>query len=79
MPTFGAVIGTNDVRLIDGTGFRVPGTGWYRPDGRNLENDPVTPDVEVPDVPEEDLRGRDAQLEAAVEECLRMLAAGEGK
>jgi len=74
MPTFGAVIGTNDVELIDGTGFRIPGTGWYRLDGRNLENDPVEPHVRVPDVPEEALRGRDAQIEAGVAECLRMLA-----
>ncbi len=73
-PTFGAVIGTNDVTLIDGTGFRIPGTGWYRMDGRNLENEPVQPDLLVEPVPEENLRGRDAQLEAGVEECLRMLA-----
>lgn len=73
MPTFGAVIGTNDVDLIDGTGFRVPGTGWYRMDGVSLENHPVEPDVLVRDVPEENLRGRDAQLEAAVRECLGML------
>jgi len=73
MPTFGAVIGTNDVELIDGTGFRIPGTGWYRPDGRALENDPVQPDVMVPDVPEEELQGRDIQLETGVEECLELL------
>lgn len=73
MPTFGAVIGTNDVELIDGTGCRVPGTGWYRMDGRNLENDPVQPDVIVPDVPEESLRGRDAQIEAGVRVCMEML------
>lgn len=74
MPTFGAVIGTNDVTLIDGTGFRVPGTGWYHLDGTPLENHPVEPDLRVPDEPEERLRGRDRQLEAAVTECLRMLA-----
>jgi tricorn protease len=73
MPTFGAVIGTNDVRLIDGTGFRVPGTGWFRMDGVNLENHPVEPDVRVPDVPEEAARGQDAQIEAAVRECLGMI------
>ena len=74
MPTFGAVIGTNNVPLIDGTMFRIPGTGWYRMDGRNLENDPVTPDILVPSVPEENLRNRDAQLEAGIAECLRMLS-----
>lgn len=77
MPTFGGVIGTHDTRLIDGTGFRVPGTGWYRLDGTPLENRPVEPDLRVPSVPEENLRDADAQLEAAVRECLRMRAAGE--
>jgi len=65
MPTFGGVIGTHDTRLIDGTGFRVPGTGWYRLDGTPLENRPVEPDLRVPSVPEENLRDADAQLEAA--------------
>ncbi len=77
MPTFGAVIGTNNTPLIDGTVFRIPGTGWYRLDGRNLENDPVMPDILVPSVPEENLQGRDAQLEAGIAECLRMLTEGE--
>lgn len=75
MPTFGAVIGTNDVNLIDGTGFRIPGIGWFRMDGVSLENHPVEPDVLVRDVPEENLRGRDAQLEAGVRECLKMVEA----
>jgi len=84
MPTFGAVIGTNNVQLIDGTTFRVPGSGWWRlnPDGSigdNLENIPVQPDIMVPDVPEEALQGRDAQVEAGVAECLRMLSKDEGR
>ena len=81
MPTFGAVIGTNNLPLIDGTVFRVPGSGWWRrnPDGSvgaNLENIPVQPDILVPDVPEEALDGRDAQIEAGVAECLRMIESG---
>lgn len=73
MPTFGAVIGTNDVNLIDGTGFRIPGTGWFRMDGVSLENHPVEPDVLVRDVPEENRRGRDVQLETGVRECLKRI------
>jgi C-terminal processing protease CtpA/Prc len=42
-------------------------------DGVNLENHPVEPDVRVPDVPEEAARGQDAQIEAAVRECLGMI------
>jgi len=73
MPTFGAVIGTHNVPLIDGTMFRIPSTGWYNLDGSNMENGPAHPDLFVPDVPEENLAGRDSQLEAAVAECLKML------
>ena len=77
MPTFGAVIGTSNVPLIDGSTFRIPGTGWYNLDGTNLENGPVHPDLYVPDVPEENLAGRDSQLEAGVTECLKMLESAE--
>ena len=81
MPTFGAVIGTNNVPLIDGTTFRIPSSGWWRlvdgEVGANLENGPVMPDIMVPDVPEEEFRGRDAQIEAGVAECLRMLTEGQ--
>ncbi|HYW69302.1 MAG TPA: S41 family peptidase [bacterium] len=66
MPTYGAVIGTNDLPLIDGTMFRVPGSGWYDLTGRNLENWGIEPDVPVDAVPEESLHGGDAQLERAV-------------
>jgi tricorn protease len=65
-PTYGAVIGTNDVPLIDGTMFRVPGSGWFDLTGRNLENWGIEPDVYVEAVPEESTRGEDAQLERAV-------------
>ncbi len=65
-PTFGAVIGTNDLPLIDGTYFRVPGSGWYDVTGKNLENWGIEPDVRVDAVPEESTRGEDAQLERAV-------------
>lgn len=65
-PTYGAVIGTNDVPLIDGTMFRVPGSGWYDLTGRNLENWGIEPDVRVEAVPEESTRGEDTQLARAV-------------
>ncbi len=67
VPTYGAVIGTNNVPLIDGTMFRIPGTGWYGLDGKSLENNGVTPDVYVESIPEERAAGRDIQIERAVE------------
>lgn len=72
-PTYGAVIGTNDVQLIDGTWFRVPGSGWYDVSGKNLENWGIEPDVRVDSVPEEASRGEDVQLRTAVEVLLREL------
>jgi tricorn protease len=65
--TYGAVIGTNDVPLIDGTMFRVPGSGWFDLTGRNLENWGIEPDVHVEAIPEESARGEDAQLARAVQ------------
>ncbi|MFH1865886.1 MAG: S41 family peptidase [Candidatus Eisenbacteria bacterium] len=72
-PTYGAVIGTNDLPLIDGTMFRVPGSGWYDLTGRNLENWGIEPDVPVEAVPEESLHGADAQLERAIDVLMKKL------
>jgi len=71
VPTFGAVIGTNNIRLLDGTIFRVPGTGWFRVNGRSLENSPVEPDIYVANTPEMDGKVSDNQLKRAIEELLR--------
>ncbi len=76
VPTYGAVIGTQNVSLIDGTVFRIPGAGWFSLDGRDLENHGVTPDIFVPSVPEELPKGNDAQLERAVEVLLEKVAPG---
>ena len=72
-PTYGAVIGTNDVELMDGTGFRLPSSGWYTLDGRRLENSGVTPDVLVLALPADQALGRDSQLDMAVEVILRLI------
>ena len=67
VPTWGAVIGTVDIELHDGTAFRVPSTGWYLLSGENLENTPVEPDIHVENSPEEDGSSSDHQLIRAVE------------
>jgi tricorn protease len=77
VPTYGAVIGTNDLPLIDGTMFRVPGSGWFDLTDRNLENWGIEPDVYVESPPEEASRGHDAQLEAAVATIMKEIAPGE--
>lgn len=66
MPTFGAVIGTVDIKLHEGTVFRVPGTGWYLLTGENLENTPVEPHIRVENLPEQDGSSSDYQLTKAI-------------
>lgn len=71
--TFGGVISTGATSLIDGTMVRTPGRGWYLPDGTDMENHGAQPDVDVPQMPEDEATGRDRQLEAAVEDLLRRI------
>lgn len=73
--TMGAVIGTGSYSLIDGSTVRTPGVGVYLADARrtNMENLGVKPDIEVENTPEDNLNGKDRQLEAAVAELLKEL------
>ena len=68
--TFGGVISTGGTTLIDGTSVRTPFRGWYLPDGTDMENNGAKPDIDVPQVPQDEAAGRDAQLEAAVRSLL---------
>ncbi|MFY9570774.1 MAG: S41 family peptidase, partial [Blastocatellia bacterium] len=72
-PTTGAVIGTGSYSLIDGSTVRTPGVGVYLADkGRtNMENYGVKPDIFVENTPEDNLAGRDRQIEVAVQELLK--------
>jgi tricorn protease len=72
-PTMGAVIGTGSYSLIDGSTIRTPGVGVFLADSArtNMENHAVQPDVFVENSPEDNLAGRDRQLETAVREVLK--------
>ena len=74
-PTMGAVIGTGSYSLIDGSTIRTPGVGVYLSDDArtNLENLGVKPDILVENSPEDNLAGRDRQLEAGVTEVMKSL------
>jgi tricorn protease len=74
-PTTGAVIGTGSYSLIDGSTVRTPGTGVYLADQKrtNMENFGVQPDIFVENSPEDNLAGRDRQIETAVEVLLKEL------
>jgi tricorn protease len=73
--TFGAVIGTGSYALIDGSTVRTPGVGVYLADRQktNMENYGVQPDVYIDNTPEDNLAGRDRQVDAAVQELLKEL------
>jgi len=82
-PTAAAVIATGSYGLINGGSIRTPGSLVVNYDptqphnhGINLENYGVAPDVFVINTPEDELRGFDRELKAAVDEALRMLAEG---
>ncbi len=74
-PTMGAVIGTGSYSLIDASTVRTPGVGVYLADAKhtNMENYGVQPDIRVDNSPEDNLAGRDRQLEAAVDELLKQI------
>lgn len=67
MPTPGYVIWTNEMRLVDGTGARMPQSGVYRLDGTPEENVGEKPDVRVPMSPDDWVLGNDPQLDKAIE------------
>jgi tricorn protease len=66
-PTSGAVIGTGQLRLIDGSIFLVPRIGVYTTKGINMEKEGVKPDFPVENHPDELAKGLDPQLDKAVE------------
>ncbi|KPL02091.1 MAG: hypothetical protein AMJ90_06760 [candidate division Zixibacteria bacterium SM23_73_2] len=69
-PTAGAVIGTSEWQLIDGSYLRKPSWGAYTVEGENLENNPRYPDITVEITLEDMIKGRDPQLERAIQELL---------
>lgn len=71
VPSSGSVIGTWEYDLLDGSSMRLPGSGWYRMDGTNMEGNGVMPDIIVQISPEDEIAGRDPQLQRAIEEILK--------
>ena len=67
VPTMGAVIGTGSYTLLDGSTIRTPGSGVWTATGENMENFGVPPDVHADNTPSDFLKGRDAQIEKAIE------------
>ncbi len=79
VPTMGAVIGTGSFTLADGSSIRTPGSGVWVATGENMENFGVKPDIYIDNTPEDFVKGRDAQIEKAVETLKAEIAAGRKK
>jgi tricorn protease len=82
-PTSAQVIATGSYTLINGGAVRTPGAlvVTYDPSkpnnyGINLENFGVAPDVWVKNSPMDEAKGIDRELQAAIDEAMRMLKAG---
>ncbi len=73
--TWGGLVGTLLVPpVIDNGGITAPNLAFYNPDGKwGIENEGITPDIEVENTPAEVIKGHDPQLERAVAEALRLL------
>lgn len=85
-PTAAAVIATGSYTLINGGTIRTPGSlvVTYDPTkpnnyGENLENLGVPPDVWVKNSPNDEVKGIDRELKAAIEEAMKMLKAMPGR
>lgn len=69
--TFGAVISTGGMRLIDGSFVRMPFRAWYvKATGENMEHGPAVPDIELENAPAYKVKNEDLQLQKAVETLL---------
>ena len=73
--TWGGLVHTADTPvLIDGGTMIAPRGGFFSREGKwAVENEGITPDVDVENWPKDVIAGHDPQLERAVQEALRML------
>jgi len=71
----GKIAGTLGIpQTSDGGGITAPSLAFYTLDGKwAVENEGVAPDIEVEYTPAEVMKGRDPQLERAVQEAMKML------
>lgn len=72
-PSSGAVIGTRERTLLDGSRMRMPGTGWFKIDGTNMEGTGARPDIIVEHSLNDIVANNDKQLSRAIKEILREL------
>jgi len=76
MRTWGGLVGMNrNIPLMDGGYCTVPTIGFIDVDKGDwaVENYGVDPDIEVQNMPHENVKGRDQQLEAAIEYLMKKI------
>jgi tricorn protease len=72
--TWGGVVGIRmDKPFIDGGLMTIPEFAWWEDEGWTLENKGAEPDVEIDNLPAGVIRGRDDQLDKAIEVVTEML------
>jgi tricorn protease len=73
--TWGGLVGTLGVpAIIDGNGITAPILAFYDLSGKwAVENEGVSPDVEVEYTPAAVIDGHDPQIERAVQEAMKLL------
>ena len=73
--TYRWIIFTSGVSFVDGSYSRLPAWGCYSLKGEDLEATGVAPDIYVRNTFTDRMYGRDPQLDTAIEEILKELAA----
>ncbi len=73
--TWGGLVGiSGGLRLMDGGAVTVPAFGIFDLNGKwDVENHGVDPDIELDNLPEDEMAGRDPQLEKAVDYLLNKI------
>jgi tricorn protease len=73
--TWGGLVGTLGIpATIDGGGITAPSLAFYSLEGKwAVENEGVTPDIEVEYAAQDVIKGHDPQLERAVQEALKLV------
>ena len=71
--TYRWIIFTSGAGLVDGSFYRLPSWGTYTLDGQNIEKVGVKPDIYIRTTFEDRVKGRDPQLDCAIEEALKQL------
>lgn len=71
--TYRWIVFTSGAGLVDGSFYRLPSWGCYTLDGENLEKVGVKPDIKVPMDFSDRLKGRDPQLDRAIQEVMKQL------